>query len=66
MLTSIAGQLNTSTNLGAAISIANVNVILTISHTRTPAIAVAGLIKVNRLAIPRANTAPGMITVNAP
>lgn len=66
MLTSIADQLNPSTILGAAINIATVKAILTISHTKTPAIPVAALIEVNRLVNPRANAAPGITTANAP
>src|SRR6476619_1125122 len=63
---SIAGQLSATTSLGAAISIATVKAILTISHKKNPNTAVPGFRDENRPVSPRANTADGTTTASAP
>ena len=64
--TSIAGQLSAVISLGAAISIATVKAILTISHKKNPNTAVPGFRDANRPVSPRANTAAGITTASAP
>lgn len=64
--TSKAGQLKSVTTLGAANSIATVRAILTASQKKKANMAAPAFTDDNLLVRPRANTAPGIITANAP
>src|SRR5665647_306254 len=64
--TSNAGQLSAATHLGAAISSAIDEAILTISHAMNPTVAVAAFKDEKRPVRPRAKMAAGITTTNAP